>query len=58
VEDLRHQRELVRVETTVVRRLDQTEERSQRDREAALTMQGDIKVIRHILEGLTRPAAR
>ncbi len=58
VEDLRQTREISRVETETKRRLDQADERGTRDREAVLTMQGDIRIIRHILEGVTRPPPR
>lgn len=57
-EDLRHQRELLRVETAHARRLDQMDENSRKDRESLLTMQGDIRVIRHIVEGVPRPVPR
>lgn len=57
-EDLRHQRELLRIETAHSRRLDQMDEATRKDRESLLTMQGDIRVIRHIVEGVSRPAPR
>jgi len=50
--------EIQRVETHFTRRLDAGEQRAERDREAILTMQGDIRVIRHILEGVARPPPR
>ncbi|MCA0318236.1 MAG: hypothetical protein LCH88_09220 [Proteobacteria bacterium] len=57
-EDMRHQRELLRVEAAHARRLDQMDADSRKDRESLLTMQGDIRVIRHIVEGVARPPPR
>jgi hypothetical protein len=50
--------EIQRVENHFTRRMDAGEQRAERDREAILTMQGDIRVIRHILEGVARPSPR
>lgn len=44
--------EITRVETIFTRRIDIADQRAERDREAILTIQGDIRVVRQILEGM------
>lgn len=44
--------EIVRVETLFGKRIDVADQRAERDREAILTIQGDIRVVRQILEGM------
>lgn len=54
-QDLEIKATITRVETTFSRRIDLADIRSERDREAILTIQGDIRVVRQILEGMRPP---